>query len=177
MSLGIVFKGPEGIVLADSRVTLTAQVPQPNGSFLLLPATFDNATKLLRVKGQDFAGAVTYGAGAIGQKEPRTAHSFLPELESALAKEGVGRLSIADFSQRLADFFMQRWTDAKMPNPVNAGEDMVFLVGGYDEGQAYGRIFEISIPTRPKPGELNPGDFGVAWGGQRQITDRLVQGA
>ena len=54
MSLGVAFKGPEGIVLAaDSRVTLNTQIqiPQaPQGlTSLLLPSAFDNATKLLRV--------------------------------------------------------------------------------------------------------------------------------
>ena len=55
MSLGIAFKGPQGIVLAtDSRVTLTGQ--QPN-SKLLGEVHYDNATKLLKVRGQDFVGA------------------------------------------------------------------------------------------------------------------------
>jgi len=65
MSLGIAFKGPEGIVLAaDSRVTLMAiaqqQGPQvaPTGPALQvqIPVTYDNATKLLRVQGQDHVG-------------------------------------------------------------------------------------------------------------------------
>ena len=94
MSLGIVFKGTEGIVLAvDSRVTLMAQLqaqmqlPSASGvqpPVLLMPASFDNATKLLKVKGQDFVGAVTYGRGALGMSEPRTAHSFIPELETQI---------------------------------------------------------------------------------------------
>lgn len=47
MSLGIAFKGPEGIVLAaDSRVTLMTQLAGQN---ILLPATYDNATKMLSV--------------------------------------------------------------------------------------------------------------------------------
>ena len=80
MSLGLAFKGAEGIVLAaDSRVTLTAAIQPPAGAVgaptMLLPSTYDNATKLLRIHGQDYVGAVTYGAGAIGAKEPRTAHS------------------------------------------------------------------------------------------------------
>ncbi len=63
MSLGIAFKGPEGIVLAaDSRVTLTAQNAQTNTR---LPAYFDNATKLLKVGGQEYVGAVTYGVGEV----------------------------------------------------------------------------------------------------------------
>jgi hypothetical protein len=90
VSLGIVFKGPEGIVLAaDSRVTLTFQPvapPQPAGAapqpVMVVPAFYDNATKLLRCAGQDYVAVVTYGLGAIGLAEPRTAHSYLPELGS-----------------------------------------------------------------------------------------------
>src|SRR5215210_5425740 len=54
-ALGIAFKGPEGIVLAaDSRVTLTGEVP---GSNLLVQSHYDNATKLLKVKDHDNVGA------------------------------------------------------------------------------------------------------------------------
>jgi hypothetical protein len=49
MSLGIAFKGAEGIVIAtDSRVTLTG-LSQIQGQQVAIPYTFDNATKLLRV--------------------------------------------------------------------------------------------------------------------------------
>ena len=172
MSLGIVFKGPEGIVLAaDSRVTLTAQIAGQNA---YIPATYDNATKLLRVTGQDYVGAVTYGAGALGAQEPRTAHSFLPEFENTL--KGEGRLSVDAFAKKLSDFFKQQWT-AGMP-VTYAGPDMIFLVGGYDEGAAYGRVFEFHIPHAPMPVEQQAGQgaFGVVWGGQREFTDRLIQG-
>jgi len=53
---------------------------------------------------------------------------------------------------------------------------MLFLVAGYDEGEAYGHVFEILIPRRPPPNELHPGAFGIVWGGQREIADRIVQG-
>lgn len=175
MSLGIAFKGPEGIVLAaDSRVTLTAELDQGQGKQkVLLPATYDNATKLLRVAGQDFAGAVTYGAGAIGGKEPRTAHSFLPEFEAELAK--AGRLKVEDFAEKLSDFFLRQWKST-MPADYK-GPSMVFIVGGYDPKAPYGRVFEIQIPAKPKPEERNPGsDFGFTWGGQRDFVDRLIQG-
>src|ERR1039457_4393527 len=111
MSLGIAFKGPEGIVLAaDSRVTLNNAFAQPNGQTMVIASTFDNATKLLKVKGQDFVGAVTYGVGALGQKEPRTAHSFVPEFESMLNKKFPGkRLKVEEFAQELSDFFLAQW--------------------------------------------------------------------
>ena len=53
---------------------------------------------------------------------------------------------------------------------------MIFLVGGYDEGEPYGRVFEIFIPTRPKPLERHAGEFGMTWGGQKEYTDRLITG-
>jgi len=182
MSLGIAFKGPEGIVLAaDSRVTLTAQVQpiqaqlgQAQPQVLLIPATYDNATKLLRVSEQDYVGAVTYGLGALGQQEPRTAHSFIPEFEEELKSAGVARLSVKDFADRLSDFFMRQWRSV-MPQNYQ-GPDMAFLVGGYDDGAPYGRVFELYIPSRPSPTEQNASGFGIVWGGQRQFTDRIIQG-
>lgn len=172
MSLGIVFKGPEGVVLAaDSRVTLTGQIPGEN---VLIPATYDNATKLLHVSGQDYAGAVTYGLGALGQRQPRTAHSFIPEFESEL--RGKKRLPVNEFAERLSGFFMQQW-NANMPKD-HSGPDMVFLVGGYDEGAAYGRVFEFHIPGNPAPHEWHAGEgeFGIVWGGQREFVDRVLTG-
>ncbi len=174
MSLGIAFKGPEGIVLAaDSRVTLTAQLG--GDEKVTIPVTFDNATKLLRVTGQDYVGVVTYGAGVIGQQEPRTAHSFLPEFEGELQREvGDRRLSVEDFSKRLSAFFMAQWS-AGMPADYR-GPDMTFLVGGYNEGAPYGKVFQIDIPHSPDPTEWQANGFGLVWGGQKQYATRLIHG-
>lgn len=174
MSLGIAFKGPEGIVLAaDSRVTLTAEM-QRGEEKMMLPSTFDNATKLLQIAEQDYVGVVTYGVGAIGQQEPRTAHSFLPEFEDALSKEKIGRLSVKDFAVRFCDFFMEQWK-AKMPDDYS-GPDMIFLIGGFDQGAPYGKVYKANIPSNPTPEEQNAGQFGVTWGGQLGYTTRLIKG-
>ena len=171
MSLGIAFKGPEGVVLAaDSRVTLIRKL----GNNETIPATFDNATKLLHVAGQNFVGVVTYGAGAIGQQQPRTAHSFLPEFENQLQRDKVERLSVEDFSRRLSAFYMAQWSET-MPGDYS-GPDMTFLMGGYDADAAYGRIFQIDIPHKPDPKEWHVGDFGPVWGGQLQHANRLIHG-
>jgi hypothetical protein len=186
MSLGIAFKSPEGVILAaDSRVTLTATLPQaqpvlpgtPSPPTVLLPCTYDNATKLLHVKSQPHIGAVTYGAAAIGIREPRTAHSYLPELEEIVNKEFPGkRMTVAEYAKVLSDFFMGKWTSQNMP--TGPGQDMIFLVGGYDFGGVYGKLFEIFIPNNPTPVERcgSAGDFGMVWGGQREFADRLVGG-
>lgn len=177
MSLGIAFKGPEGIVLAaDSRVTLQYQERQ--GDIVhQLPATFDNATKLLRVAGQDFVGAVTYGVGAIGVQQPRTAHSFLPEFEDDLADQGItDRLTVEDFAAAFSEFFMKQWHD-RMPDDYT-GQPLMFLIGGYNEGDAYGKVYRIGIPSQPEPEEQNSGAgvFGITWGGQLKYTTRLISG-
>jgi hypothetical protein len=63
VTLAIAVKGTEGIVLAvDSRATLqiVAQQVTPQGTAnVILPATYDNATKLLKPSNQGFVGAVT----------------------------------------------------------------------------------------------------------------------
>ncbi len=175
MSLGIAFKGPEGIVLAaDSRVTLTAKRQLSPTENLVLPSTFDNATKLLKVNGQNYVGAVTYGAGTIGLKEPRTAHSFLPEFEIAISSKG--RLSVEEFSNELSNFFLERWNEV-MPNDYK-DEPLIFLVGGYDEHAPYGKVFQVIIPYEPKPKEQSAGqgEFGITWGGQYEILTRILSG-
>ncbi len=180
MSLGIAFKGAEGIVLAaDSRVTLLAIDQQQK---MQIPAAFDNATKLLRIDSQKFVGAVTYGVGALGGKLPRTAHSFMSEFEAELSKKyppdpngKVQRLQVEKFAEELGTFFLARWKET-MPLTVSPGNEMIFLVGGYDETEPYGKLFEIQIPSKPLPRELLENQFGAAWGGQREFTDRLLNG-
>jgi hypothetical protein len=175
VSLGVVFKGPEGIVLAaDSRVTLNIELQRGNQS-VVLPSTFDNATKLLRVAGQDYVGVVTYGLGSIGEPAPRTAHSFIPELEEEL--KGNARLKVEEFADSFSRFFVRQW-DEMMPKKYK-GAEMVFLIGGYDQDEPYGRVFELSIPSNSNPVEritADEGQFGARWGGQIEYVTRLING-
>ena len=175
MSLGIAFKGPEGIVLAaDSRVTLQAERQLPKGT-ITLPCTYDNATKLLQIAGYKNVGVVTYGLGAIGLQEPRTAHSFLPEFEDFLAKKhGNPQIAVKDFAEALSKFFSTQWT-SKMPKDYS-GPDMIFLVGGYNSAEPYGRVFQVNIPSNPTPIEQSVNQFGITWGGQLEYTHRLIKG-
>ena len=187
MSLAVVFKGPEGIVLAaDSRVTLMAGQPTPAG-VQMLPVFFDNATKLLSLDPEKYKhlGLVTYGAGTIGLDEPRTAHSFLPELEQHLDKQRRAqakgqkksvrqhRLTVRQAAHEIGRFFNQQWRKAKMP--PNA-ESLVFLVAGFDGAAPYGRVYEVSVPDATVPVELNADGFGISWGGITFYAERLLSG-
>jgi hypothetical protein len=180
MSLGIVLKGSEGIVLAaDSRVTLFAQAAAAGGMPpMVVPANFDNATKVLRIARHKHVGAVTYGVGVIATATgPRTMHSFIPEFEAELKSPAVGRLTVNDFASQLSTFYLDRFTTLNTV-PLVAGNNIEFIVGGYDDGDAYGKMFQFRIPSEPAPVERNaaPGEFGIVWGGQGELVHRLLKG-
>lgn len=179
MSLGVVIKGPEGVVLAaDSRLTLEAQNIQRS---MVIPVTFDNASKLLSFSGLDsdlgdphrYVAVITYGQAVIGTdiNDLRTAHSYVPEL---VGKLGDVRLTTAGYAEVISEFFMEQWND-KMPADHKGGP-MTFVVGGIDEGEAYGKIFLFTIPNEPKPVEQNKDEFGITWGGQVEYATRLIYG-
>ncbi len=173
LSLGIVIKAPEGIVLAaESRVTLTTK----NNAGEKIHVNFDNATKVLSFNNYENIGAVTYGQAAIGF---RTVQSFIPEFESYLESKANGKLSVVDFAKELSAFFLKQWTTS-MPADYN-GPNMVIIVAGFDDNEAYGKVFIMEIPKKPNPIENNPTidgkvQFGITWGGQREIVDRLLLG-
>jgi hypothetical protein len=178
VSLGIAFKAPEGLVLAaDSRVTLMAQqAAGPQQAAQLIPASFDNATKLLHVSGYDNIGAITFGAGAIGQgSEFRTAHSFLPELEAELMASKT-KLTVEQFAAKMGTFYETRWKAVGMP-VGGPGDEMNFTVAGFNSGETYGRIYTLAVPNHMAPAEQSPGnEFGLTFGGQAEITARLLLG-
>jgi len=173
MSLGIVIKGPEGLVLAaESRVTIAAQMPDRT----VLPVNFDNARKLLNFKGQNHVGAVTYGLAGIGL---RTAYSFLPEFESELPQNE--RLGVEEFAGRLSRFFMSQWTAVTPPPTPPEGsppQNITFVVAGFNDREPYGEVYLMEIPHSPTPLRQHPlpTSFGITWGGQREIVDRLIRG-
>ena len=168
MSLGVVIRGPEGLVLAaDSRVTLEAR----QGNNPPISVHFDNSTKLLSFNGHSYVGAVTYGAAVIGS---RTAHSYIPEFENELPED---RIPVEQFAQKLSDFFLERWNDAAQKEK-SAGANMTFIVGGYNEEAPYGEVCLFSIPNQPNPAPRSSGAniFGMTWGGQREFATRLING-
>lgn len=173
MSIGLVIKSPEGLVLsAESRITLSLQRPSPSG-VINSTVTYDNVHKVLNFGSlpdpHSFVGVVTYGLGGIGI---RSAYSFIPEFQASLP---ATRLTVRDFSQALSNFFMQQWNNANIPTPYQ-GPPMTFVIGGFNDGEPYGRVYVVDIPSSPTPIEQQANTFGITWGGQREIVDRLVNG-
>ncbi len=174
MSLGVLIKAPEGIVLAaESRVTLTAVGPNNQTIF----TNFDNASKLLTFENTyNKIGVVTYGQAGIGF---RSAQSFIPEFEAHLQQNNRLDLNIVDFAQELSNFLLQQW-QLVMP-AAYVGPNMIIYVAGFDNNEPYGKVVTFQIPALPVPTEVNPPQggqyqFGISWGGQREIVDRIIMG-
>jgi hypothetical protein len=180
MSLGIIIKATEGLVLAaESRVTLSAQINTPGMPQQQVHVNFDNANKLLSFNEPfDKFGVVTYGLGTLGL---RTAQSLIPEFETSL--QGVDKnITVLEFSQRLSDFFNQQWAVLVPKNFVSIpGQGMIFNVAGFDDNEPYGIVYQFEIPHKLTPVEQNQkiGDqhqFGITAGGQNEIMVRLLFG-
>jgi hypothetical protein len=176
MSLGIVIKGPEGLVLAsESRITLGAQLATPQGP-TQIPVYFDNATKLFSFSEPNTSVAVvTYGQAVIGLQTPRTAASFLPEFESSLPRE---RLTILEFAEKISEFYLKHWRSTMPPDDqiVNI-PNMTFVVAGFNHDEVYGEVYLIEIPRSPKPIPRSKGtEFNITFGGQHEIVSRIVSG-
>lgn len=178
MSLAIAIKVPEGLVLAaESRVTYTREEPtaDPNKK-LVREFTFDNATKLLSFDSHNYVGAVTYDIAEIGD---RTANSFVPEFLATLGDIGESdknRLTIENFAKKLSDFYLEQWQNSDNATSLGKGQNMRFLVGGFDTSSPYAKVFEVVIPEAPKPKAHSVNSFDILWGGQREIVDRVING-
>jgi hypothetical protein len=164
MTLAVVVKGSEGLVLAaESRLTLTV----PRGKDVDR-VTYDNATKVLEFAApHHHVATVTFGRGTVDGV--RTVASLMPEFEAGLAPE---RLPVMAMAEEILQFFGSRLER----DPTN-GAPMSFMVAGFDEGQAYGRVLQIDLGRTVTPLEYLPGeDFGPEWRGQVAIVDRLFRG-
>jgi hypothetical protein len=100
-------------------------------------------------------------------------HGFIPEFEAHLAENCPAPLTVEEAAKQLGQFFLEQWTEAGMPMEA---DPIFFQVAGFDEGEAYGRVFEVSVPNDLDPVEQIPDDFGIKWGGQDYLLERLING-
>ncbi|MBN1778126.1 MAG: hypothetical protein JW811_08405 [Clostridiales bacterium] len=174
MSLGIVIKSPEGLVLAaESRITMGVTMNK-NTSPVNTHCYFDNATKLMSFSAPNqCVGVVTYGQAVFGGANPRTAASYIPEFESTLPEE---RLTVEDFAKEVSRFYLKQWNEVRPPMPANT-PSMSFVIAGFNENDVLGRIYVVEIPRKPEPEERSiDNKFGITFGGQQDTISRLALG-
>jgi hypothetical protein len=167
MTLSIIIRSPDGIVLATESRSLT-EVTLPNGS--KCPISFDETKKLLTFdEPHNFVAAVTTGLGGIGN---RSVYNFVPDFEATIASEG--RMPVDEFSEKMSNFFMKEWERRPPEMKDWKGPSISFLAAGFNEGDAYPHTYKIDIPSEPKPVELPQID--ITWGGEGELVNRLIKG-
>jgi len=168
MSLAITIKCIDGIVLA-SDTRLSVEVRNNNYVFM---NHFDSAKKLFSLGGvHNHVGILVYGLVSI---KNRAIHNFIPELTLELGHKRL--LTILDYAKRISSFFQNKW-EKMMPLDYN-GPEVCFVVCGYDPLELYGKIFHFALPFhgQPKPNMEGDSQFGLTFGGDVGIINRLVGG-
>jgi hypothetical protein len=85
-----------------------------------------------------------------------------------------GRMKVKDVAAELAKFYSDQWRTAGMPDQ---SDPVWFKVAGFDQDEAYGRVYEVSVPNSLEPVEYLAGSsFGVRWGGQSFLANRWLNG-
>jgi len=163
MTLSVVFKGIEGIVLsADSRLTVQAQT----GSI----SFYDNATKIFALPGQRHCGVITAGSSTIPiQSQSRSLTSHLLEFSEVI--NPLGKLSVEDLSNELNRFVTRVWHISGQPQ-----QTLNLAVVGFDASCSSGRVFSLIFPAASQPTELNKGEFGLTTFGEDGFVWTLIRG-
>ncbi len=171
MSLGLVIKVSEGLVLAaDSRIVIA---PSNVQGVAQVQGAYDNiTTKLFSFEPpHNFIGAVSFGQPVLGN---RTVSAYVIEFKEYLREQLPERLSVYDFATELSEFFTTQWDALQIP-PL--GVQLPFLVAGYDDKTATGRIYGVNIPESIEPAELMSGSVcGIIPEGDARIIGRILAG-
>lgn len=166
---------PDGIVLAaDSRMTLT--LDDGNGGVRHRIGS-DTGEKVFEVCGR--YAVATFGDAMIGtQTIAGVMAEFEAEFESQDAPDGSK--DVAQFADRLGEYFQQRYAAARAEagNPVSDDEEgaLGFLIAGYD-ASGVGHVYDVLIPKGERVGDgLFTSQGGIAPRGQTDVIWRLLRG-
>jgi hypothetical protein len=162
---------PDGIVLAaDSRMTLCFD--DGNGGVRYRIGS-DTGEKVFEVCTR--YAVATFGDAMIGTQ---TIAGVMAEFESQ--DEAHQSRDVAEFADRLGEYFNQRYTAAREDagNPVRRGEEgaIGFLVAGYD-ASGVGHVYDVLVPTGGRAGDgLLTTVGGISPRGQTDVIWRLLRG-
>ncbi|MGH2442146.1 MAG: hypothetical protein ACRDFX_03155 [Chloroflexota bacterium] len=181
MTIAISLKVNDGVVLAaDSASTVVTQNPDGSAGVVNI---YNNANKVFNiVKGLPI-GAVTWGAGSIGNASISTLMKDFRELLASSSVSDRGRFdpntySVSEVAQRLRTFMLDeqyvRTFDTWTEKPL-----LGFIVAGYSANGHMAEEYRLQAadgvctgPTRVRGDE----ETGVAWSGQGDAIQRLLLG-
>jgi hypothetical protein len=184
LTIAISIKINDGLVLAsDSASTLLALTPDGQ---LQVFNVYNNADKVFNLQKGLPIGAITWGAGSVGQASTSTIMKDLRKIftDGDEAKHPGWKLNketytVEGVANRLKEFvFDELYTPAFRDFP-HKKPDLGFIVAGYSANAPMADEFQIDIREGqcqgPRPVRKRE-EIGLTWGGDPEALNRLIVG-
>jgi hypothetical protein len=180
VTIAISIKINDGIVLAtDSASTLLGQTPQ--GQLQVLNV-YNHANKLFNLRKGFPVGAITWGAGSIGQASISTIIKDLRQKFSSDDPQHKGwkldkdAYAVEEVAEKLKKFV---YDDLYKKNFPQQKPSLGFIVAGFSANQPMAEEFQIDIQNGEctGPRRLRKQDeSGVTWAGEPEALNRFIMG-
>lgn len=181
MTIAVSLKVNDGLVLAaDSASTIIGQ--DPAGQVTVINV-YNSANKVFNLQKGLPVGAITWGAGAIGNSSIST---LMKDLRQRFSNESSGEwqierdsYTVEDIAQKVRRFmfdekYVPAFRDWEGEKPF-----LGFVVAGYSPGEPMAEEYAIHIngdecqgPTLLRPKDQS----GVTWNGEPEAISRLILG-
>lgn len=185
MTIAISLKVNDGLVLAaDSASTLIEHSPE--GAPPTVVNVYNHANKIANLKKGLPIGAVTWGAGSIGEASIST---LLKDLRRRFSGEDPDHkdwellkesYTIEDVAVRLREFmYEERYQSAFGGWPPETRPVLGFIVAGHAPGESLADEYQVLIVNGecPPPQALRPHEAaGATWNGEPEAITRLLLG-
>lgn len=182
MTIAISIKINDGIVLAsDSASTVLGQAASGE---LQVVNVYNNAIKVFNLRKGMPIGAITWGAGSIGQASISTILKDLrlrftgDDKDHADWKLDRGSYTVEDVAKRLREFiFDDLYMGAFQNYPQKPG--LGFIVAGYSAQAPMADEFQIDVEDGVCKGPRllrKREESGVTWAGEPEALNRLIMG-
>jgi len=181
VTIAISIKINDGVVLAsDSATTILGQ--QQAGGQLVALNVYNNANKVFNLRKDLPIGAITWGAGSIGQASISTAIKDLRQLFTETGSKWTidpDEYTVEQIARQLKEFvfdglYQKEYANFQFPKP-----SLGFIVAGYSAKESMADEFQIDIqngvctgPRRLRKRE----ESGTTWAGEPEALNRLILG-
>jgi hypothetical protein len=185
LTIAISIKINDGLVLAaDSASTVIGQAA-PDAQLQVFNV-YNNADKVFNLRKGLPIGAITWGAGSIGQASTSTIMKDLRKIftDGDEAKHPGWKLdkntyTVEDVANRLKQFVFDELYTPAFKDFAFQKPDLGFIIAGYSAHAPMADEFQIDIRngecTGPRPIRKRE-EIGMTWGGEPEALNRLVAG-
>lgn len=178
MTIAISMKVNDGVVLATDSATTMINVG--NDGRRTVTNVYDNANKVFNLMKGLPIGAITWGAGSIGQQSISTLTKvFRKEITDGKLKIDMNNYTIKDVAEIFKDFMFQRYDNVFNSLPAEKRPDLGFMVVGYSANQPLAEEYKIDITKGECKGPYlirDQNQSGVTWNGVVEPITRLFKG-